>query len=111
MSVCRRGLQAPAGRMSQRGAPRAFSAREDAAEIGSWAASSRRGPECEFLLPLPLPGCFLNGWSMEQSQRDEKSRGGFQSLEFATLLLQSQVIPTAWLVEDSGERWPGDGFS
>lgn len=48
---------------------------------------------------------------MEHSQRDEKSRGGFQSLEFATLLLQSQVIPTAWLVEDSGERWPGDGFS
>lgn len=48
---------------------------------------------------------------MDPGQRDKSSGGGFESPELARLLLQNQVIPASWLVEESGERWSGDGFS
>lgn len=37
-------------------------------------------------------------------------RVGYRRLGFASLLLENQVIPTAWILEDSGGRRPGDGF-
>ena len=48
---------------------------------------------------------------MDPGQRDEGSRGGFKNLEFSGLLLQNQVIPSSWLVEESSEGWAGDSFS